>query len=187
MVQHVVVMGVSGAGKSTIAQELATTLGYPFAEADDFHPAQNVAKMSVGDSLNSADREPWLESIRGWMSDREAAGESTVVACSALKKRYRDILRTGDGRVFFVHLGAEKATILDRMAQRTDHFMPVSLLESQFADLEPLAADELGEFFDVSDPVELLLPRVLAALSGMPDDPSSELSSADTGASQARP
>ncbi|OLT43068.1 gluconate kinase [Saccharomonospora sp. CUA-673] len=139
-----VVMGVSGAGKSTIAAQLSGELGWPMAEADEFHPADNIAKMSAGTPLTDADRTPWLEAIRTWIDERAADDESVVVTCSALKRTYRDILRTASADVRFVHLSGTAGTVGGRLSGRSGHFMPPALLDSQFSDLEPLAADEEG-------------------------------------------
>lgn len=146
---HVVVIGVSGSGKSTIAAELAGRLNLRFADADDFHPESNVAKMSAGTPLTDEDRRPWLRALANWMSARAAEGESTVLACSALKRAYRDLLREGASQVAFLHLDGPAATIAQRMSTR-DHFMPTSLLESQIATLEPLGPDEHGTRLDLT-------------------------------------
>ncbi|MFC9897489.1 gluconokinase [Nocardia sp. NPDC127579] len=142
----VVVMGVSGAGKSTVAAALATDLGWPMLEGDDLHPAANIAKMSVGHPLTDADREPWLRDIARWISTRVAADGSAVVTCSALKRSYRDLLRDGvadhpDARLIFVYLHGTRAELHRRMAHRKGHFMPASMLDSQLATLE----DPTGE------------------------------------------
>ncbi len=140
-----VVMGVSGSGKSTVAAALAEHLGCDFAEGDALHPPENVAKMAAGEPLTDADRWPWLDTVAAWLNARVAAGQSGVVSCSALKRIYRDRLR-GD-RVVFVYLRGDRATIAARLADRTDHFMPAALLDSQFATLESPSADE--QFIDV--------------------------------------
>lgn len=145
-----VVMGVSGAGKSTIAAHLADELGWPMAEADEFHPEANIAKMSAGTPLTDADRMPWLEALRAWIDERAEAGESVIVTCSALKRAYRDVLRTAVARVLFVHLRGSADTVGGRLSGRSGHFMPPALLESQFADLQPLDADEGGVALDVA-------------------------------------
>lgn len=142
--RHVVVMGISGSGKTTIATRLTERLGWVFAEADDFHPAANIAKMTAGTPLTDQDRWPWLESMRDWMTAQAQAGRSTVVTCSALKRSYRDILTQAEGRVRFVHLLGDTDLILDRMKTRSGHFMPESLLPSQISTLEPLEPDEQG-------------------------------------------
>jgi gluconokinase len=135
-----IVMGVSGSGKSTIGGILAGRLGWPLAEGDDFHPPENVAKMAAGHPLDDADRGPWLARIREWMDAQESAGRSGIVTCSALKRRYRDVLR--DGEVTFVYLHGTREQLLARLTARQGHFMPASLLDSQLADLEPPEPDE---------------------------------------------
>ncbi|MPY77608.1 MAG: AAA family ATPase [Actinophytocola sp.] len=168
----VVVMGVSGVGKSTTAELIADTLGWPLAEADDFHPPANIDKMAAGLPLTDADRAPWLRAIRDWVSARSAAGVSVVVSCSALKRSYRDVLREADAQVRFVFLHAGEHMVLDRLSKRSGHFMPATLLGSQFADLEPLASDEDGVTIDPSG-----TPRAVAATALMrlglsaPSDP----------------
>lgn len=140
--QHpvLVVMGVSGSGKSTVAGLLAGWLGWELAEGDDLHPASNVAKMHAGQPLTDEDRWPWLDSIAAWIRAHTEAGTPGVVTCSALKKRYRDVLR-GEG-VVFVFLEGSKDRISDRLASRHGHFMPPALLESQFEALEAPTEDE---------------------------------------------
>lgn len=140
-----VVMGVSGSGKSTVAAALAQRLGCDLAEGDDLHPAANVAKMAAGQPLTDVDRWPWLTTVAEWIDARVAEGRGGVVSCSALKREYRDRLR-GE-HVTFVYLRGDRATIAARLADRRDHFMPAALLDSQFASLQPPAADEL--FIDV--------------------------------------
>ena len=143
-VEHLVVMGVSGTGKSTLGAELAARLGRPFLEGDAFHPAANVATMAAGIPLTDDDRRPWLDAIAAAMASRAAAGESTVVACSALRRAYRDRLRAAPGRVRFVLVDVPADELARRMSSRPGHFMPPGLLASQLATLEPLAADEDG-------------------------------------------
>ncbi len=140
-VEHLVVMGVSGTGKSTTAALLAARLGWPMIEGDDLHPAANVEAMRAGRALTDADRGPWLRAIRDAMT---AAGGSTVVTCSSLRRSYRDVLRTAQGRVRFVHLVVPADELARRLAVRAGHFMPATLLASQLATLEPLGPDEDG-------------------------------------------
>ena len=135
-----VVMGVSGCGKSTVAALLAGRLDWPFAEGDDFHPAANVAKMHSGHPLDDEDRRPWLAKVAAWIDERLAQRSGGVVTCSALKRKYRDVLRR-DG-VLFVYLHGTREQIARRMAARHGHFMPVALLDSQFDDLEEPGSDE---------------------------------------------
>jgi gluconokinase len=135
-----VIMGVSGSGKSTVAGLVAGRLGWDLAEGDDLHPPANVAKMQAGQPLTDDDRWPWLETIAEWIRAHTAAGTPGVVTCSALKKRYRDVLR-GEG-VVFVFLEGSKDRISDRLASRHGHFMPPALLASQFDALEAPTEDE---------------------------------------------
>jgi gluconokinase len=142
--QHVVVMGTAGSGKSTLAERLAADLGWPFAEGDQYHPPANVAKMAAGIALTDADRQPWLEALAAWIAAREVEGASSVLACSALKRAYRDVLRRGAPRVRFVHLTGAFELLATRVGGRKGHFFPRELLASQLATLEPLAKDEDG-------------------------------------------
>lgn len=142
---HIVVMGVTGCGKSTIARQVADMTGGEFLDADDLHSPSNIAKMAAGIPLTDADRAPWLEAVRDWMGTRSAG----VVACSALRRRYRDVLRNVAAPVAFVHLDGAPTTIRSRMAARRGHFMRPVLLDSQLALLEPLEADEFGVAVDV--------------------------------------
>jgi len=140
----VVVMGVSGSGKSTVMAHLRDRFDWRSAEADEFHPAANIAKMSSGQPLNDDDRWPWLRALAAWIGAREAAGENGLVTCSALKRSYRDLLRDGHPSVRFVQLSASIAVLRRRIAQRRGHYMPPSLLASQLETLEPLKPDEPG-------------------------------------------
>lgn len=135
----VIVMGVCGCGKSTVGRALARELGYEFLDADDFHPQANVAKMAKGVALTDDDRWPWLDAVVAAMHERAARGSGAVIACSALKEAYRESLRRGGGavdEVRIVYLKGDAATIAPRLASRSGHYMPASLLESQFAALE---------------------------------------------------
>ncbi|AGM03746.1 gluconokinase [Amycolatopsis keratiniphila] len=150
----IVVMGVSGSGKTTVGTALAERLGVDYAEADTFHPKANIDKMSSGHPLNDEDRHPWLEAIATWIRDHQCSGG--VVTSSALKYRYRDILRSG-GKVWFLHLHGDRDLLANRMKTRSGHFMPVSLLDSQLADLEPLQPDEHGLVADIAKkPAEIV-------------------------------
>lgn len=160
---HLVVMGVSGVGKSTIAQNLVNRLGWAFAEGDEFHPKPNVDKMAAGFALVDEDRLPWLESLAAWTRERDAAGQPTVLSCSGHRRSYRDILAEGLPGTVFVHLVGDKGMLLSRMNART-HFMPSDLLESQLDTLEPLEADERGVAFDVHPPSPQVADDVLTAL-----------------------
>lgn len=162
--QAIVVMGVSGSGKTTLAQLLATDLGWTFAEADEFHPATNIEKMTRGEPLTDDDRGPWLGAIRDWLTAESAAGRSAVVTCSALKRVYRDVLRSAHPRVRFVHVTADPAVIADRMSRRKGHFMPPSLLPSQLETLEPLGPDEDGITVTADVSPRALARRVLHEL-----------------------
>lgn len=137
-----VVMGVSGAGKSTVGAALAQRLALPFQEGDDLQPAANVAKMKSGQPLNDADRAPWLAAVGDWIDARIAEGEGGVVTCSALKRAYRETLRTGRPQVRFVYLEGSRDLIARRIAARHHAYMPASLLDSQFADLQPPESEE---------------------------------------------
>jgi gluconokinase len=160
MAPIVVVMGVSGSGKSTVGAALAQRLRVPFADADDFHPPENVAKMTAGEALDDDDRWPWLDAIGEWL----AAHDAGVMTCSALKRSYRDVLRRHRADVGFVHLHGDREVITRRQATRPGHFMPASLLDSQFATLEPLADDEQGLVVDVDQSVDQI---VEAAVTGL--------------------
>jgi carbohydrate kinase (thermoresistant glucokinase family) len=157
---HLVFMGVSGSGKSTVARAVQQELGWEYAEGDDFHPPANVAKMREGTPLTDADRWGWLESLAGWTAERDAKGEPTIIACSALRRAYRDVLRRGGEGTFFVHCTGDKHMILERMSAR-EHFMPPSLLESQLDILEPLEPDEQGMDVDPALAVDLIVAQVL--------------------------
>ena len=162
--QHIVVMGVSGSGKTTVGEALAAALGWRFVEGDSFHPPANVAKMSAGHPLDDADRRPWLEALAAEIARDDAAGRSSVVGCSSLKRGYRDILRTGAPRVRFLHVHGDRTVLAERVSNRPGHFFPATLLDSQLATLEPLGADEDGVVVDVALPVEA---QVEAARRGL--------------------
>ncbi|MBX7451641.1 gluconokinase [Mycolicibacterium sp. 3033] len=151
MSSPIVVMGVSGSGKSTVGAALAQRLRVPFADADDFHPPANVAKMSSGEPLDDDDRFPWLEAIGEWLAAHPGGG---VMSCSALKRKYRDQLREHCGDIEFVHLYGSTEVIGKRQASRPGHFMPPSLLASQFKTLEPLEPDERGVTIDVDQNID---------------------------------
>jgi gluconokinase len=141
-VAGIVVMGVSGSGKSTVGVMLAERLGWPFGDADEFHPLANIEKMRSGAPLTDDDRWPWLAAIAAWIDEGRKTGKPRVVGCSALKRRYRDILVGRHRDVRLVYLQGTKAVIAARMAARRDHFMPPALLDSQFAALEEPSPDE---------------------------------------------
>ena len=162
-----VVMGVSGSGKTTVAERLADKLGWPFAEGDGFHPPANVAKMHAGRALTDADRWPWLDSIGAWIDGRQAAGMPGIVSCSALKRAYRDRLDRGRPGVAFVYLEASFERIAARLAQRRGHFMPASLLASQFATLEEPDPDEPVIAVEAADPPGVIVEFALARLAAV--------------------
>jgi gluconokinase len=156
-----VVMGVCGCGKSEVGQQLAAALGVRFLEGDAYHPASNVAKMAAGTPLDDADRAGWLQRLQAEIAAARANGEGLVLACSALKRRYRDVLRAGDPGLRFAHLAGPRELISARMQARTAHYMPPSLLESQLNDLEPLGAGEHGVLLDISKPIAVLTDEIL--------------------------
>ncbi|MBI0297287.1 gluconokinase [Streptomyces sp. PRKS01-29] len=160
--QVVVVMGVSGTGKTTIGPLLAEELGVPYAEADDFHPPANIAKMSAGTPLDDDDRRPWLDAIGAWAHDHAEGGG--VVSCSALKRIYRDRLRSAAPGIVFLHLAGDREVIAERMKERKGHFFSGDLLDSQLATLEPLQADEYGVAVDVTPDPEVITERAAAEL-----------------------
>ena len=162
---HIVVMGVSGTGKTSVAQYLCDRFGWKFAEGDDLHPASNIEKMSAGIPLNDEDREPWLTIISDWMTEQAQSGESTVVTCSSLKKKYRDTLRQAEGRVIFLHLAGDFDTIAARMTARENHFMPTSLLESQFATLEVPGDDEEVITIDIAPAKDVVKENAAQAVA----------------------
>ena len=170
---HLVVMGVAGSGKSTIAAALSRQLGWASAEADEFHPQANIDKMSQGVPLQDEDRWPWLLEIQNWMSSQARAGHSTVLTCSALKQSYRRLLSQAEGRVLFIHLHGEAGLLSERMQGRVGHFMPPTLLPSQLAALEPLSAEELAEGslrIDISRSPEDIVQAIVVALN-LPSNP----------------
>lgn len=163
----VVVMGVAGTGKTTVGHLLATRLGVPYAEGDDFHPRANIEKMSAGTPLTDEDRAPWLDAIGAWARERSGAGG--VVSCSALRRAYRDRLRAAAPGLVFVQLTGDRELVEERMSHRRGHFMPTALLDSQFATLEPLQPDEAGVRVDISVGPEEIVERALAALRNLPE------------------
>lgn len=136
MPQNIIVMGVSGSGKSTVAELLAERLGVPFRDADDYHPPANILKMSAGIPLNDTDRAPWLDILHKLLAESETAGQGLVLAASSLKASYRATMRGSLNSVVFVYLKGDFETILERMSQREDHFMKAEMLQSQFDALE---------------------------------------------------
>ncbi|MBP2297706.1 gluconokinase [Azospirillum picis] len=162
----VVVMGVAGCGKSSVGRRLAEALGCGFVEGDAHHPAANIEKMSAGIPLTDGDRDGWLGTLAGFIAEADRGGGSLVVACSALKRRYRDRLRGDCRRVVFLHLHGDKALIASRMTARTAHFMPTALVDSQFADLEPPGPDEQALSYEVTLPAETIVADAVARLRG---------------------
>jgi len=155
----VVVLGVSGSGKSTVGAALAQRLRVPYADGDDLHPEANVVKMRLGQPLDDHDRYPWLEAVGGWLGEHPDGG---VMACSALRRKYRDQLRHHCDGVQFLLLEGSREVIERRQASRPGHFMPSSLLTSQFATLEPLEPDEHGSVIDVDQSVDVIVQQYVA-------------------------
>ncbi|ORB31097.1 gluconokinase [Mycolicibacterium parafortuitum] len=160
MTSPIVVMGVSGSGKSTVGAALAQRLRVPFADADDFHPPANIAKMTAGHALDDDDRYPWLEAIGEWLARHRDGG---VMGCSALKRTYRDQMRRHCAEVEFLHLVGSPDVIGRRQASRPGHFMPASLLASQFETLEPLEADERGFAIEVDRDIDAIIETYVTA------------------------
>lgn len=161
MTQRIVVMGVSGCGKSSVGAALSGALGIPYRDGDDLHPAVNVAKMRAGEALTDADRWPWLDRV----AQELARLAPVIVGCSALRRAYRDRIRAGaGGPVLFVHLAGSREVIAARMAARSGHFMPASLLDSQFATLEPPGPDEAAITVDIDQPMDRLVAEILRRL-----------------------
>ncbi len=160
----VVVMGVSGAGKTTVGKALASRLGWVFQEGDDFHPAANVAKMKAGIALDDADRAPWLTAIGAWIDGEADRGEACVVSCSALKRAYRDALRSGRPQVRFVYLRGARDVIAARIAGRHHAYFPAELLDSQFADLEEPTGETGVITVDIGPSVDRLVGEIVRRL-----------------------
>lgn len=159
-------MGVSGTGKTSVGERIAAALGTRFIEGDLHHPPANIEKMAAGVPLTDADRMPWLRALADLLGELSSQGTTAVLACSALRRSYRDVLRSKvpDGDVFFVHLDAPVDALEPRMATRTRHFMPVSLLQSQLDTLEPLESDEAGVVVDVAAPLDEVVQEALRAV-----------------------
>lgn len=154
-----VVMGVQGCGKSTAGQAVAARLGLPFLDGDDLHSVSNKQKMASGHPLTDADREPWLRAIGRELAAGLQQGTATVIACSSLKRQYRDLIRSYAPETQFIHLDGSRELIAERLTQRDHEYMPPTLLDSQFATLEPLGEDEAGIRLDIS----LSLDEIAAA------------------------
>ncbi len=161
----VVVMGVSGTGKSSVGEGIARRLGWEFVEGDDLHPAENVAKMSAGTPLTDDDRWPWLRAVAAAIGEHEADGRGLVITCSALKHEYRDLLRDGHASVWFAHVDTTESVLVERLRKRTGHYMPGSLLRSQLDTLEPLTADEPGHRYDGEGSIEETVQTLLRELA----------------------
>ncbi len=161
---QLVVMGVSGSGKSTVAALLASRTGCALADGDDFHTASSIARMAAGSPLDDSLRAPWLAAIASWLAERAAGGECAVVSCSALTRAYREVLRGGGPDVCMVHLAGPQDLVAQRLATRQGHFMPLELLDSQYAVLEPLDTDEPGITVDLAHTPEQIADEVLRAL-----------------------
>lgn len=159
MTPFFIIMGVSGCGKSTIGQQLAQALGCPFYDADDFHPPQNIAKMEQGIALTDEDRQPWLAGLQTVIANEQAQGQTAVLACSALKKKYRTQLQAGNHQVRFIYLAGSYDLIRQRLQTRQGHYMKSDLLQSQFDALEPPSADE-ALIIDAAQPVQTILNTI---------------------------
>jgi carbohydrate kinase (thermoresistant glucokinase family) len=168
MPRALIVMGVSGSGKTTVGEKLAVRLGWPFEDADRFHPASNVAKMSAGHPLTDEDRWPWLNAIAAEIDRVRNAGGSVVIGCSALRRAYRDILVHNRPDTRLVYLEGTQALIGDRLGRRKGHFMPPGLLTSQFETLEPPAADEHPVTVSIDAPVDNIVDEILRQLKLRP-------------------
>ena len=164
--RHVIVMGVSGSGKTVVGQALAERLGFEYIEGDDYHSAANVQKMAAGIALTDEDRRPWLRALAYLVVGRHARGAGTVLACSALRREYRDVLRATlpSEESFVIQLDADEATLRSRLEHRHGHYMPASLLQSQLATLEPLEPDEPGVALDATQPEPDVVTQALAAV-----------------------
>jgi gluconokinase len=159
-----VLMGVSGCGKTTVAAILAGRLGWPFEEGDALHPPANIEKMKAGHPLTDEDRAPWLEKVAEWVDERLDAGESGLITCSSLKRSYRNVINRRGAGVTFVYLHGSREIIAERLTARHGHFMPSSLLDSQFADLEEPSADEPAIRIDIGPPPSALAQAVIDTL-----------------------
>jgi carbohydrate kinase (thermoresistant glucokinase family) len=167
-----VVMGVAGSGKSTIGEALSQRLGWRYEDGDSFHPAANVAKMSAGQPLTDDDRWPWLKAIAAEIERCRQAGQHIIIACSALKRAYRDILVHGRDDVRMVYLIGSHDLIADRLGHRKGHFMPPGLLDSQFATLEPPSPDERPISVSIDAPVDVIVDDIVQQLQpGQTDSP----------------
>ncbi len=162
--QVLVVMGVSGVGKTTIARALDDALEWPFQEGDDLHPPGNIDKMASGRSLTDEDRAPWLHAVAAWIEARRQAGEPGVITCSALRRSYRDTIKNGHEDVRIVYLRADRVVIAERLSTRMHHYMPADLLESQLATLEEPQPDENPLTVQVHGSVEEIAGEIVQRL-----------------------
>ncbi|WP_285415314.1 gluconokinase [Variovorax sp. efr-133-TYG-130] len=162
--QVLVLMGVSGCGKTTVAAILAGRLSWPFEEGDALHPPANIAKMEAGHPLTDEDRAPWLRKVADWVDERIDAGEHGLITCSALKRSYREVINRRGAGVVFAYLHGSRETIASRLMARHGHFMPPSLLDSQFADLEEPAADEPAIRVDIGPAPSALAQTIIETL-----------------------
>lgn len=162
--QFVIVMGVSGSGKTTVATGLADAMAWTYVEGDELHPKANVDKMHAGIPLTDEDRWPWLNKIGEWIDEHESQGKSAVITCSALKRTYRDLLREGRPGVQFCHVAVSREELERRLAERKGHYMPASLLQSQLDTLEPLQPDEPGIVVEAKGGQDAVLAEVMKAL-----------------------
>jgi gluconokinase len=156
-----VIMGVSGCGKSEVGARLAARLGAVFVEGDAYHHPSSLAKMASGIPLDDSDRQGWLLALQARLHDACTSNAGLVLSCSSLKRRYRDVLRGADTGLVFVHLAGERNLLEERMRQRSGHFMPPQLLDSQFRDLEELASDECGLRLDIGSDPERLVDEIV--------------------------
>ena len=163
--QRIVVMGVCGCGKSTVGSRLAEALGLPFVEGDELHPPRNVELMAAGTPLTDADRHDWLQQIADKLADAVAAEQGVVFSCSALRRRYRDQLRSGAPDLVFVHLHGPAALLAARLQSRAGHYMPATLLKSQLETLEAPGDDECALVFDITQPPEAMVAALLPRLA----------------------
>jgi carbohydrate kinase (thermoresistant glucokinase family) len=154
-------MGVSGCGKTAVAGILAAHLGWPFQEGDALHPQSNIDKMTAGQALDDADRRQWLAAVAEWIEGRLDAGENGIITCSALKRSYREVINRRGSGVLFVYLAGSRAIIAPRLAARQGHFMPSSLLDSQFADLEEPAPDEPHIRMEIGPPPTVIAQAIV--------------------------
>ena len=167
---QIIVMGVSGSGKSTIGALLAGALSVPFVDGDALHPLSNIEKMAGGTALTDDDRWPWLATVGTTLADAGRDGTGMVIACSALRRSYRDVILQNAPAARFVHLSGSRDVLASRLEGRTDHFMPSALLDSQFATLEPLADDEPGIILDIDQSVPAIVSEGVDAIRATASD-----------------